>query len=182
MLHAVYGVTQNYAKTPYEIHSHLTEVCGIYARHQFKRRDPKAAEQFLPKIFAWAVALLKKVRSEKSDLEEIILRKFPNACPYCGASACSCWEGLKPTLDQDLVRALYYRNQHSIRRSANDFQAMFRRIYGETWAPDGANSSTALRHVFLRLIEELAELAESIRFQHLYPVNFENEIADFFAW
>jgi diguanylate cyclase (GGDEF)-like protein len=32
------------------------------------------------------------------------------------------------------------------------------------------------------LIEELAELAEALRFNHLYPSNFDNEMADFFAW
>jgi diguanylate cyclase (GGDEF)-like protein len=33
-----------------------------------------------------------------------------------------------------------------------------------------------------RLIEELSELAEAMRFVHLYPSNFDNEIADYFAW
>lgn len=36
--------------------------------------------------------------------------------------------------------------------------------------------------VYLRLVEELAELAEAVRIYHLYPKNFENELADFFAW
>jgi diguanylate cyclase (GGDEF)-like protein len=32
------------------------------------------------------------------------------------------------------------------------------------------------------MIEELAEVAEAIRFHHLYPDNLKNELADFFAW
>jgi len=66
MLDAIYGGSQNYSKTPYEIHSHLTEVCGIFAEHLFKRKDIAEAQKFLPKIFAWTVALLIKVRSEKN--------------------------------------------------------------------------------------------------------------------
>jgi diguanylate cyclase (GGDEF)-like protein len=52
---------------------------------------------------------------------------------------------------------------------------MFQEIYEPTWQNN-------LELVYRRLIEELAELAESVRFNHLYPKNFENELADFFAW
>jgi hypothetical protein len=63
MLDAIYGGAQNYAKTPYEIHVHLSEVCGIFAKHSFKKKDIVEAKKFLPKIFSWAVALLRKVSS-----------------------------------------------------------------------------------------------------------------------
>lgn len=178
MLDSIYGGTQNYAKSPYEIHSHLTEVCGIFAKHQFKRRDSIAAARFLPKIFAWAAALLKKVRPDKVDLEEIILRKFPSVCPYCGGRPCACWKKEKPTLDPEAVRRLYFLRAPSMRRTLNDFQLMFREIYNESWHAH----EDPIQYVFLRLSEELAEVAESVRFQHLYPENFENELADFLAW
>jgi diguanylate cyclase (GGDEF)-like protein len=178
MLDQIYGGTQNYSKSVYEIHAHLTEVCGIYANHLFKRRDPDQAARFLPRIFAWAVALLKKARPGKTDLEEIVLRKFPGVCPYCTQKPCACWLKDKPTLDQDGLTRLYFQNASSIRRTANDFQLMFREIYGASWAA----GESPQRSIFIHLIEELAELAEAIRFQHLYPENFENELADFFAW
>ena len=46
MLHAIYGGTQNYSKSAYEIHAHLTEVCGVFAKHHFKRRDPELAAAY----------------------------------------------------------------------------------------------------------------------------------------
>jgi diguanylate cyclase (GGDEF)-like protein len=39
-----------------------------------------------------------------------------------------------------------------------------------------------MRSIYTRLIEELSETAEAIRFHHLYPSNFSNELADYFAW
>ena len=185
MLHGLYGPTQNYSKTTYEIHTHLTEVCGVFAKQLFKKRDIEAAADFLPKLFAWGVALLKSMRPEQTDLEEIILRKYPGVCPYCGTYPCVCWNGEKPTLDPESVRANYFRNAPSLRRSANDFQLMFRKIYGDTWGEPEQGSDALqnrLRQPFVRMIEELAEIGEAIRFYHLYPENFENELADFFAW
>jgi diguanylate cyclase (GGDEF)-like protein len=182
MLHDIYGRSQNYAKTPYEIHAHLTEVCGVFAKHLFKRKDVQRAQEFLPKMFAWATALLKTINRDRIDLEEIILRKFPNSCSYCLARPCSCWKGEKPTLDENRLRNLYYQNKASVRRSVNDFQLMFGEIYSASWSTGEPTAEGIQRRVFIRLIEELAELGESVRFHHLYPENFENELADFFAW
>src|SRR5213595_2986668 len=108
MLHALYGGSQNYAKTPYEIHAHLTEVCGLFGKHAFKRRDLQKAEEFLPKIFAWTVALFKKMHPGSSDLETIILRKCPTVCAYCLAKPCKCWAGEKPSINEERLRELYH--------------------------------------------------------------------------
>lgn len=179
MLNTIYGGTQNYSKSPYEIHAHLTEVCGIFAKHQFKRGDLDLARTFIPKIFSWAVALATKI-TPAIDMEQLILRKFPNACPYCGNRPCTCWKGDKPTLAPDAVKRLYHKNAPSVARSLNDFQLMFREVYGSSWDSRGGSSPVAW--VYLRLVEELAEVAEAVRFHHLYPDNLQNEIADFFAW
>jgi hypothetical protein len=72
MLDALYGGSQNYAKTPYESHAHLTEVTGVFAKHNFMQRDVSRAEQFLPKILAWSKALFRKMHAGRRDLEEII--------------------------------------------------------------------------------------------------------------
>jgi diguanylate cyclase (GGDEF)-like protein len=182
MLHDIYGRSQNYAKTPYEIHAHLTEVCGVFAKQLFKRKDIQQAKEFLPKIFAWATALLKTMHHDRTDLEDIILHKFPGMCPYCLSCPCSCWKGEKPTLDEGRLRTAYYQNAVSMRRTVNDFQLMFREIYSESWASGKSSAHHISQRLFMRLVEELAELGESVRFHHLYPENFENELADFFAW
>lgn len=186
MLDAIYTGSQNYSKSPFEIHAHLTEVCGVFAKQFFKKKDLVEAAKFLPKMFAWQVALLKKVRPEKANLEEIILRKFPNLCPYCLKKPCQCWKGEKPTLQDEQLRSAYFENAAGITsRSLNDFQLMFRDIYGQSWIGEldpKSHSTEIIRGLFIRLIEEVAEVGESLRFHHLYPENFENELADLLAW
>jgi NTP pyrophosphatase (non-canonical NTP hydrolase) len=39
----------------------------------------------------------------------------------------------------------------------------------------------AVLQLYSRLTEEIAELAEAVRYNHLYPSNFDNELADFVA-
>jgi diguanylate cyclase (GGDEF)-like protein len=55
---------------------------------------------------------------------------------------------------------------------------MFRRIYERSWQQE----PNILATIVSRIFEEIAELAEAIRFFHLYPYNFDNELADFLAW
>ncbi|PEH83675.1 hypothetical protein CRM95_01075 [Burkholderia gladioli] len=184
MLDAIYGGSQNYAKSPYEIHAHLTEVCGIFAKHFFKRRDLSEARKFLPKIFAWTLALVRKV-DPASDLEKIILKKFPNACPYCLNNPCGCWSGEKPTVQERDLEDAYYEASKSASRKLNDFQLMFELIYSRSWVAEfdpKTQSEEICRRIFIRLVEELAEVSEAMRFHHLYPENFYNEISDFLAW
>jgi diguanylate cyclase (GGDEF)-like protein len=185
MLDAIYTGSQNYAKTPYEIHAHLTEVCGVFAKQLFKRKDSIEAAKFVPKIFAWAVALLKKVRPDQANLEDIVLRKFPNYCPYCLKKPCQCWKGEKPTLQDNQLRDAFYQRAPGMKRSVNDFQLMFREIYEHSWIGDHDPTSQTLeivRRLFIRLVEEVAEVGEALRFHHLYPENFDNELADLLAW
>jgi diguanylate cyclase (GGDEF)-like protein len=185
MLDAIYSGSQNYAKTPYEIHAHLTEVCGVFAKQLFKRRDPIEAANFIPKIFAWTVALLKKVRPDEVSLEDIVLRKFPNLCGYCMKKPCQCWKGEKPTLQDQQLRDVFYQRAPGMKRTINDFQLMFREIYEQSWiGKHNPNDEfdDIIRRLFVRLIEELAEVGEALRFHHLYPENFDNELADLLAW
>jgi diguanylate cyclase (GGDEF)-like protein len=118
------------------------------------------------------------------NLEDIILRKFPNCCSYCLKKPCTCWRGEKPTLNEQQLRNMHFQNATSINRSVNDFQLMFREIYSEAWHGELTTQSSdeTLRRLFIRLIEEVAEVGEAIRFHHLYPENFENELADLLAW
>jgi diguanylate cyclase (GGDEF)-like protein len=124
------------------------------------------------------------MRPDRSDLADTILRKFPGCCSYCQSKPCSCWKGEKPTLDGQALRRLYYQNAPAIGRTVNDFQLMFREIYADSWgnSADPEEKRELRRTLFTRLIEEVAEVGESIRFHHLYPENFENELADVLAW
>jgi hypothetical protein len=77
MLQDIYGLTQNYSKSSYELLSHLTEVTGAFGKFALKQSQPERAVEFIPKMFAWAAALLKNVKGRSANLEEIILTKYP---------------------------------------------------------------------------------------------------------
>lgn len=187
MLHSIYGLTQNYSKTQYEICTHLAEVTGAFGKHLFKLRRPDKAMLFLPKMFAWAVALLKNIKGDKANLEELLLVKYPRSCSYCCNVPCDCYSGKKPKLDPLKVRAKYMQESPKQSRSVADFQLMFRRIYETSWGVSvcdrGAEQAyQALNKAYTRMVEEVSEVAEAVRFHHLYPANFDNELADYFAW
>jgi diguanylate cyclase (GGDEF)-like protein len=187
MLHSIYGLSQNYARTEFEILAHLSEVTGAFGKFLFKLRQPDRAQQFLPKMFGWAVALSKKVEGDKANLEEIILTKYPSTCPYCLHVPCACTPGKEQSIDRAKVRDAYLHNAPGQGRTLNDLQIMFQRIYENTWGlanvePGSSQALSALQRMFTRLIEETSEIGESVRFVHLYPSNFDNEIADYLAW
>lgn len=130
MLHALYGSTQNYSKSHFEILSHLTEVSSLMSKFLVRKKDMDAARLFLPKMFAWGAALLKSVNSEDNNLERIILQKFPGVCAYCMSKPCTCWNTAKPTPNADKLRQIYHDNAGSQERSIGAFQLMFEEIYG----------------------------------------------------
>jgi GGDEF domain-containing protein len=187
MLHSIYGLSQNYARTEYEILAHLSEVTGAFSKYLFKLKQADKASTFLPKMFGWAAALAKKVKGEKANFEEILLTKYPCVCPYCVSSPCACEPGRKRAIDGEKVRNAYVRRTPSQGRSLNEFQMMFRSIYEKSWGlvDAEAGSTTAmerLQKMYTRQIEEISELGEAVRFVHLYPSNFDNELADYIAW
>src|SRR5438045_2323240 len=99
MLDRIYGNTQNYSKSEYEIYSHLTEVSGAFGKLLFKKKDCDGALQFLPKMFAWAIALFRKVKGSAADIEEALLIKYPKVCSYCMQAPCECWSVEKPPVN-----------------------------------------------------------------------------------
>lgn len=186
MLDTIYGHTQNYSKSGYEISSHLLEVVGAFGKYLLKKRQPDRAIEFLPKIFAWTAALLIKAKGPEANAAEILLTKFPSACPYCCAAPCQCWKKEKSPLDENSVRNLRYTRGDQQRTSLNDLQLMFRTIYEDSWGVKGSAdldaAYSAIRTLHSRLVEELSELAEALRFHHLHPSNFDNELSDVLAW
>lgn len=185
MLVRIYDKTQNYSKTPFEIHSHLTEVTGAFGKFLFKKSDYVSARAFLPKMFVWAVAMSNAMKVSAVDLQAALLTKYPRVCPYCRNNPCDCWNSEKKEINYEAIRKLYFQNADKQDKSVNGFQMMFREIYGDSWKNLGPNETPAvgvMKSIFTRLVEELAEVSEAIRFHHLYPSNFSNEIADYFAW
>jgi diguanylate cyclase (GGDEF)-like protein len=187
MLHSIYGLSQNYSRTEYEILAHMSEVTGAFGKYLFKLKQPKKALEFLPKMFGWAAALAKKVKGDRTNFEEMLLTKYPCVCPYCVSSPCACISGNKPPIDPDKVRNAYARRTPSQGRSLNDFQVMFRSIYERSWGMVDVESGNSvatekLQKMYTRLIEEISEVGEAVRFVHLYPSNFDNELADYSAW
>ncbi len=182
MLQYIYGRTQNYDRSKYEVFSHLTEVTGAFGRHLLKRKDIRQACEFLPKLFSWSVALDFCLKGSTANLEQTLLSKFPGVCPYCREWRCECAKyERKPSMDVDALVECFRKNGPTItRRSPSDFQAAFGTIYGHTWPTE--NDPHGLTALYAHLVEELAEIAEAMRFAHLYPTNFDNEIADFLAW
>lgn len=187
MLHSIYGLSQNYARTEYEILAHLSEVTGAFGKFLFKLKNPDRAKEFLPKMFGWAVALARKVKGERANLEDILLTKYPCVCPYCIGAPCKCVPGQKEPINEAKVRDAFFNQAGAQRRSLNDFQAMFRKIYEHSWGlanieAGSAEALAALQKIYIRIIEETSELGESVRFVHLYASNFDNELADYLAW
>ena len=56
MMSEIYDKTQNYSKSTYEIHCHLTEVTGGFGKYFIKKRDYEEAKSFLTSIFSWGLA------------------------------------------------------------------------------------------------------------------------------
>src|SRR5258707_335807 len=122
MLHSIYGLSQNYARTEFEILAHLSEVTGAFGKFLFKLKQPDRAKESLPKMFGWAIALAKKVKGEKANVEEILLTKYPCVCPYCISAPCQCIASQKEPISEEKVRAAYYRETPAQSRSLNALQ------------------------------------------------------------
>ncbi len=187
MLHSIYGLSQNYSRTHYEILAHMSEVTGAFGKHLFKLKQIDKAEEFAPKMFGWAAALLRKVRGEKANYEDVVLTKYPGVCSYCVSGPCACVPGRKASVNANAVREAYNRNAPGQNRSLNGLQMMFRRIYERSWGFEGVEPGSDeafanLQKMHTRLVEEMSEVGEAVRFEHLYPSNFDNELADYTAW
>lgn len=210
MLADVYDKSQNYSKNVYEVYSHLSEVTGGFGKYFVKKLDYDEAKKFIPKIFSWGLALIRKVNlteEDKIEIDRIIFEKFPGVCIACLDAPCKCSfvkedNKIDITIDNrdNTVREFIGKNckKTEDRYRVVDIQNLFLGIYEETWKNRAEKLNTKgieielknertkayfnICFLYDKLVEELAEISESIRFYHLYKTNFRNEIADFFAW
>lgn len=184
MFQSIYGL-RNSERDQYKMGLHLVEVAGGLAKILRKGDTPRRVASFVGKLLAWYSALA--ARLNYRGIEDIIWRKYPFACSRCGQAPCNCPPDADlPMLDHSTVRKLEYQNRTRRPRRLQEWQAMFFSIYGtparllET--KDQGNIKAQLRVGLSRLNEELGELSEVIRLEHINPLLVPNELPDVFAW
>jgi NTP pyrophosphatase (non-canonical NTP hydrolase) len=169
---------QNIARSPAATFGHFVEVCGMLTMHDRKKRreGDLTITDALCKALGWYFPLMAKMRVK--SIEDLIYRKYPYACPYCGLAPhrdaeCKLVQGLR-TLDHARLRRLYRENSGRRPISLNEWQHMFQEIYPRE-ADDRGRST-------IGLFEELGELAEAIRVFEKHPMYFLGEAADIFSY
>lgn len=210
MLADIYDKSQNYSKNNYEIFTHLSEVTGGFGKYFVKKIEYDEAKKFIPKIFSWGLALIRKVITDeegKTEIDKIIFEKFPGVCIACLLAPCGCSfikeeNKEKPSIEDVINKIDDFKAETCLKTKERfrikEIQDVFISIYKDTWLDradklntkgieielknDKAKAYFNICFLYDKLVEELAEISESIRFYHLYKTNFRNEIADFFAW
>lgn len=186
MMRAIYG-NRNSERDQFKVLAHLCEVVAGLNKSVRKGNNPKDVENFLAKTFAWYVALASSIAFR--DLEATIWQKYPAACPYCLRPSCACARDSPQPLDSVALRKLHMDQPDSHRpRRLSEWQDMFRGIYGtptrllDLPKRGPSNVRGAMLVGVARLFEEVGELAEAIRLEHIFPVAVRTELADVFAW
>ena len=177
-VNAIYW-NRNFYKDPSSIFTHLIEIIGGLSQlASQKRKAGMRAEGFVPKAFAWWMALCGKagVRS----VADMVWTKFPNVCAYCRRNPhdpdeCKEQKISTPSPDWPSLLQIGTTNLHARPHSLGDWQRMFSKVYPVQQTEDFGPT-------FARLAEELGELAEAIRVFSAVPGYFLSEAADVFAW
>ncbi|MGH9894326.1 MAG: hypothetical protein ACREA0_20550, partial [bacterium] len=173
---------QNSGRSPSVTFAHFVEVCGLltlHSRSKPRKDDTALVTDALCRALGWFFPLL--ARFGVVSVEDLVFRKFPNACPYCRQERhddllCKNVRDLRPgVVDHDALRDLYRANHSKRPTSLDEWQQMFQRIYPRT-LEDAAARST------LGLLEELGELAEAVRVFDRHPKYFAGEAADVFSY
>jgi NTP pyrophosphatase (non-canonical NTP hydrolase) len=160
--------------------SHFVEVCGMLTVHaRSKKREGVSFMDSFCKALGWYFPLLAKFRV--SSVEELVFRKYPNACPYCRLKphqdyVCKTTRGTSSTVNHLALREEYEKNVSRRPSGISDWQSMFQQIY-----PRSIDDARAARST-LGLFEELGELAEAVRVFDRYPKYFAGEAADVFSY
>jgi pyrimidine deaminase RibD-like protein/NTP pyrophosphatase (non-canonical NTP hydrolase) len=177
-VNAIYW-NRNFYRDPTSIFTHLIEVIGGLSQlASQKKKAGMNPEGFIPKAFAWWMALCGKVGVK--SVTEMVWTKFPNICAYCRRNPhdpdeCREQKLSRPGPDWESLSRIGTRDYGARPNSLADWQKMFSRIYPVQQTEDFGPT-------FARLAEELGELAEAIRVFSAVPGYFLSEAADVFAW
>jgi NTP pyrophosphatase (non-canonical NTP hydrolase) len=170
---------QNIARSPSTTFGHFVEVCGMLTMHDRKKRQDGSltVTDALCKALGWYFPLMAKMRVK--SVAELIYRKYPYACPYCGLaphrdSVCKLVRGTGQTLDHDRLRRLYLDHRGRRPSGLDDSQQMFQEIYPRQVVDQGRS--------VIGLFEEVGEFAEAIRVSEKHPMFFLGEAADIFSY
>lgn len=172
---------RNHYRSIESIFTHLQEMVGtlsLLATEQRKkhRGDP---EPYIVKSLVWWFALCAKARI--GSVSEVLWAKFPGVCPYCETSPhsqmkCDEYRAFHENprwTELDQISVAQHREKPS---RVRDWQRMFNNIYPASRTED-------MKVSLLRLDgEEMAELAEAVRYREISPGKLLGEVADVFAW
>jgi pyrimidine deaminase RibD-like protein/NTP pyrophosphatase (non-canonical NTP hydrolase) len=170
---------RNFYRDPTPIFTHLIEVIGGLSQlASQKRKAGMRPEDYVPKAFAWWMALCGKAGVK--SVADMVWTKFPNVCAYCRRNPhdpdeCREQKLSRPGPDWESLSQIGTKNFNSRPNSLGDWQRMFSKIYPVQQTEDFGPT-------FARLAEELGELAEAIRVFSAVPGYFLSEAADVFAW
>ncbi len=173
----IYG-DRNSARSKEATFAHFVEVCGMLTIHdRRKKRENLTIADALCKALGWYFPLLAKLRI--SSVEALLFRKFPGVCPYCreaphNEAKCKLVKGTDSTVSHSEVTDIFDRNWKTRPSSLDEWQAMFNRIYPRHLNENGRST--------IGLLEELGELAESVRVFDAHPHYFLGEAADTFSY
>lgn len=169
---------RNFYRSEESIFVHLVEVVGgLSLIAGTKRKEGLLPEAFLAKSLGWWMSLCAKVGV--ADLESLVWTKFPNVCPYCEESPhkpAPCKKRRKSGLAlPDWPSLINLAANSQPPETLDDWRLMFSDLYPRV---DTTSQDDNLR----RLLEELGELAETMRALAVSPRYFYSEAADVFAW
>ena len=132
-----------------------------------RKGDKKKLRINLLIAFSWLMAIANRFHI---NVEEVVWRRFPAVCSYCGKQPCIC-KKIHPLKRKKLIGKKPLKP-----RKLSDFQKMFSLIY----PPE----SRTLYHAGVHLAEEMGELNESIHHflgehKNRQFEEVKNEIADY---
>lgn len=173
-INAIY-LDKNQPRPIESVFTHLVEALGGVSQAVRKGKDNLTIAKEVVKTLAWWLALCGKARVR--SVEEMVWGKFPCACPYCreqphNDDKCKGRVGQGGEPDwEELARMA--ASEDKVRPGAlSAWQRMFRGIY----------PTLSWDQVQAHLIEEIGELAETVRLIDVAPSYFLSEAADVFAW
>mgnify|MGYP001613986278 CR=1 FL=1 len=134
-----------------------------------RKNDREKLKYNLLIAFSWLMAVGNRLHI---DVEEVLWRRFPMICSYCGNRPCIC-KKTKPD-----KRKVIKRKDASRPKTLSGFQNMFRMIY----PPE----SRTLEHAGVHLAEEMGEVSEAIyvfsgEHKNNQFENIQSEISDYIS-
>lgn len=170
---------RNFQRDASVIFTHLVEVMGGLSVLVSKKKAKGApVQKIVAKALAWWFALCGKVGVK--SVADMLWGKFPLVCPYCqrelhAPDECNRRKKESRGPDWGSLEKIATHNKERKPKTIAEWQRMFATIYPPSTTDD-------ISKTFAKLMEEIGELAEALRFFPSAPGYFLSEAADVFAW